>query len=1143
MRCSACGHDNPAGSLFCNACGARVGGAAPAPQAYTPPHLSEQILTSRAALVGERKQVTVLFADLKASMELLGGRDPEEARALIDPVLERMMEAVHRYEGTVNQVMGDGIMALFGAPLAHEDHAVRACYAALRMQETVARYAADLERREGLVVRIRVGLNSGEVVVRSIGNDLHMDYTAVGQTTHLAARMEQMAEPGSILITSSTLRLAEAAIGVRALGSRPVRGLDTLVEVYELLSAVPVRSVLKTAVAQNRSRFVGRQAELARLAAIATEAARGHGQIVALSGEPGVGKTRLVCEFVQAPHTRDWQVLECRALSYETSAAWAPVVHFLQRYLDLDARDGVAEIAEKVAGKLLALDASFAELIPPIVALLGVLPEHDAWYGLDTLERRRLALDALTRLVLKESERHPLMFVFEDLQWVDRETRAFIERLVERVVSARLMLLLDYRPEFAHEWTGLPGFTEIVLGPLAPEVAHELLDKMLGSDRDLAGLKELLVERSRGNAFFLEEMVHTLVDTRALVQEPGRYRLTRDLAALEIPATVQAVVAARIDHLALDEKLLLQSAAVVGMDVPAPLLHPLTELTIQELESALARLVSARFLETTTLYPDVEYRFRHPLTREVASASLLRERRRTLHARIVEVIETRYGTQLSSWIDQLARHASGGELWSKAVTYNRQAGARAAGHAANVDAVEAYQAALHALARLPQARETIEAAIDIRLDLVAPLLQLGRLDDVLTMSREAESRAEELGDNGRLARVYAHLVNYHYLRAETAAAIDYGHRYLEVVRSTGDAALQGLGRQYIGQSHHLRGEHAAAEEVLRANLTLDPDRNPTSYIASCGWLAWSLAERGDFESAYATLDRAHRTAERLGHAYGQAIAWGVAGLVALGRGHLMRAVPPLWRSLELTERKQLTVWQPIPSSLLGLAFVRLGHVPEGLRLLEHSLALSRRLGVRAYLARWTLNAAEGYLADRQLSRAVTTAHEALTLARAGGERAHEAYAQQLLGDLAEDQSSYEEALSLAEVLGLRPLAASVHWRLHRLHARYGRRAEAERYGAVAARQASELGLQPWPEWPAENGHVRRVVVVARSNADLYAFLAKELAGAHRITVVMDRRQAQQPERGGERRRQGQVDEDLRDWQLAMAAQAQDNGGG
>ena len=366
--CPTCGFANPPGFAFCGQCATPLTAApsmvAPSPQTYTPAHLAEKILTSKAALERERKQVTVLFADLKGSMELLADRDPEEARQLLDPVLERMMDAVHRYEGTVNQVMGDGIMALFGAPIAHEDHAVWACYAALAMQGAVKEYAAEVQHTRGVPIHIRVGLNAGEVVVRSIGSDLHMDYTAVGQTTHLAARMEQMAMPGSILITADVLRLAEGYVQVASLGLVAVKGLPAPAEVYEVTGAGPVRSRLQVAAVRGFTRFVGRDAELQTLNRALERAGAGQGQVMAVIGEPGVGKSRLFWEFIQSHRTHSWRILECRSVSYGKATAYLPVIDLLNAHCGVDTHDDTRGVREKVTGKLLTLDEPWSEPSP-----------------------------------------------------------------------------------------------------------------------------------------------------------------------------------------------------------------------------------------------------------------------------------------------------------------------------------------------------------------------------------------------------------------------------------------------------------------------------------------------------------------------------------------------------------------------------------------------------------------------------------------------------------------------------------------------------------------------------------------------------------------------------------------------------------
>ena len=456
--CAQCGSQVSPTAKFCPECAHPLSGAAgghprfAAPGSYTPKHLAEKILTSKSALEGERKQVTVLFADLKGSMELLADRDPEDARKILDPVLECMIDAVHRYEGTVNQVMGDGVMALFGAPLAHEDHAVRACYAALRMQETVKKLADEMRRSHAAVVKIRVGLHSGEVVVRAIGSDLHMDYTAVGQTTHLAARMEQLADPGAIVISPETLALVEGYIEAKSLGAVPVKGLAEPVETYEVTGAGPARTRLQAAARRGLVRFVGRDVEVEQLRKALDLARAGHGQLVAAVGEPGVGKSRLFHEFAHSHRTEDWLILEARSVSYGKATSYLPVIDLVKGYFNVNDRETHREIREKVTGKLLTLDRALEPTLPPLLALLDVPVEDAQWRAVDAPERRRRTLDAAKRLLLHESQLQPLLVVFEDLHWIDSETQAFLDSLVESLPTARLLLLVNYRPEYGHGW-------------------------------------------------------------------------------------------------------------------------------------------------------------------------------------------------------------------------------------------------------------------------------------------------------------------------------------------------------------------------------------------------------------------------------------------------------------------------------------------------------------------------------------------------------------------------------------------------------------------------------------------------------------------------------------------------------------------
>jgi class 3 adenylate cyclase len=506
-RCAACQTELPAGARFCFSCGQAVAAAVPpparSPESYTPKHLAERILTSKDALEGERKHVTVLFADLKGSMELLADRDPEEARRLLDPVLELMMDAVHRYEGTVNQVMGDGIMALFGAPLAHEDHAVRACYSALRMQDAVKAYAENVRRLHGVEVQIRVGVNSGEVVVRSIGSDLRVDYTAVGQTTHLAARMEQLATPGTIRVTNETVRLTEGYVEVRSLGPIPVKGLADPVDIYEVTGAGAVRTRLQASARRGLSRFVGRDPELEHLRRAQALAASGRGQVVAIVGEAGVGKSRLLYEFTHSHRLNDWLILESSSVSYGKATSYLPVIDLLKRYFKIQDRDERREIREKVTGKLLTLDRALEPTLPALRALLDVPVDDGPWPALDPAERRQRTLDAVKRLLLREAREQPLLVIFEDLHWVDGESQSLLDNIVDSLASSPVLLLVNYRPEYQHGWGSRTYYSQLRLDALPAESAGELLDTLLGGDATLAPLKEMLVRREpvlpRGN--------------------------------------------------------------------------------------------------------------------------------------------------------------------------------------------------------------------------------------------------------------------------------------------------------------------------------------------------------------------------------------------------------------------------------------------------------------------------------------------------------------------------------------------------------------------------------------------------------------------------------------------------------------------
>jgi len=1107
-RCPQCAFANPPQAKFCGQCAASLSGLLPVaispphaphsytPLSYTPGHLAEKILTSKAALEGERKQVTVLFADLKGSMELLADRDPEDARAILDPVLERMMAAVHRYEGTVNQVMGDGIMALFGAPIAHEDHAVRACYAALAMQASVHQYAAEVQRTKGVPIHIRVGLNAGEVVVRSIGSDLRMDYSAIGQTTHLAARMEQLATPGSIRLTAATLRLVEGLVQVMALGPVPVKGLAEPVEVFELVAASALRRRLQAAAARGLSPFVGRQAELAALQQALERARPGHGQVVAAVGEAGIGKSRLVYEFLHSHRTQGWQILESSSVSYGKATAYLPVCDLLKAYCHVEDRDDLRTVRAKLTGQILTLDDTLQDTVPAVLALFEALPADSPFLSMDPLQRRRHTLEALKRILLRESQVQPLLLVFEDLHWIDSETQAVLDTLVDSLPTARVLLLVNYRHEYQHSWGSKTFYTQLRLDPLPEASAETLLQTLLGDEPGLMPLTQLLIARTQGNPFFLEESVRTLVETRVLMGDRGAYHLAAHVGAaprgrpevgnhrglplqddIQIPATVQALRAARIDRLPPEDKHLLQTAAVIGTEVPWPLLQAIADTSEEALFRSLAQLRAAEFLYEASLFPERAYTFKHALTHEVAYGRLLHERRRALHIKIVDALEALSPDRLGEYAERLAHHALRGEMWDKALAYSRQAGKRAQDRGAFREAVTSYDQALDALDHLPESPDTAALGIELRRRLGGHLSLVGEQARSLALLGEAEARARQLGDRAQLGEVLARMVTVRWIVGDFDGALAAGLEALELAVTLEDPVLHVHASYRLGQVYTIIGDYSRAAEVLRRNVEALPRSTPgymrDRCIASQAWLAGVLSILGEFVEGRRYGEEALRLAMGDEPWVGDVprIVRTQLGWLYLGQGDQEAAIRVFEEGLALCRvTGQRVSFGPIAGGL-GEAYAHTGRLAEGLALLEEVHRHDLRTGALGggYVTHLRQLSAVYLLAGR-LDEAWQHACRALDLARQQKTRGEEVLALYQLGavhahasppDVQQAEARYREALMLAEALGMRPLQAHCHRGLGTLYAKIGRREQAHTELSTAIELYRAMAMTFW----------------------------------------------------------------------------------
>lgn len=1100
--CPACKALNPPNHKFCGECGQQLSpgvppepqpaaeSLSPSPDSYTPRHLVERILSSRVALEGERKHVTVLFADLKGSTELIQGLDPEDTRSFLDAALHIMMDGVHAYEGTVNQIMGDGIMALFGAPLAHEDHAVRACYAALAMQQGIRRYAEETMRLRGVPVRIRVGLNSGEVVVRTIANDLRMDYSAIGPTTHLAARMEQNARDGSTYMTPATARLVEGYVHAHSIGHIPVKGVPEPMEVFELDGMGPVRTRLQVSAARGLTKFVGRERELEVLRSALESSANGQGQMVALLGEAGTGKSRIVWEVTQAM-TEGWLVAQTSSTSYGKTGPYLPIIDMLKQYCGIEVGDDGQAIRDKITAKLKSLDnallptLSLLPNLPVFLTLLDVPVDPSAnsaeaeWQSMDPPQRRRRTLDAITAVLIAESRRQPLLLVVEDVQSVDAESRAVVDRLVESLPDQRIMLLVTFRQE-QHQPPPAPrpGFTQLLIEALPPESADELLNGLMGETEDLAEVKEFLIERTKGNPFFLEELVRTMLETGVLEGERGAYRVAKSLDSIQVPASVQAVLSARIDRLAPDDKRLLQAASVIGKDVPYPVLQAIAEYSGDDLQAAIDRLQNAQFLyPTREPGAEGECTFKHGLTREVAYEGLLLQRRRALHAQIVSAIEDLYAERLVEHVDRLAHHALSGEVWRKAVDYSRHVAAKAEQTAAYRAAIGALEQALVALEHLPSSPETKRESIDIRLELRSSLMPSGELHAMRDHLRVAEGLADELGDGARLARIYSYLGQYFAFMREPDMAIELGERAVELAKAHGDLGLVVLSSILAGEALFSAGEFRRCIAMQQRSLALLKGEHRYQRFGmtgvpaalSRGIVAFCSAELGEFTDGQTVSTEALQLAEEVNHPYTLEIVYLYDGFLHLTQGHLQVAIGSLTRAIELCRAWNFPVLLTTATARLGYAHVLSGYVDLGLPLLEQATAQADASGrhyEHATIVAWLAHA---YLLSGRLEDSIKQAKRAYELAEASKQQAKIAHALRILGEV-HSAGSFEQreeaehfsilALDLAVKLGMRPLQAHCHLGLSRLYQRQGLLADARAHitEAVWLYNALEMGF-------------------------------------------------------------------------------------
>ncbi len=859
---------------------------------------------------GERKQVTVLFADVSGSMDLAEGQDPEEWRKIMQRFFAILAGSVERFEGTVDKFTGDGIMAIFGAPIAHEDHAPRACYAALQMLDDVAEYAGELRRGLGLNFSTRIGINSGEVVVGAIGAGGKGEYTAIGHTVGLAQRMEALAEPGKAYLTESTATLAAGFLDLEELGRFEIKGASQPVEVFELAGVGAARSRLDLSRERGFSRFVGRSEEMATLEEALGRAESGAGAVVGIGAEPGIGKSRLTHEFSQRCRESGIEVFEAQAQSHGKSIPFMPVLQMLRAYFGIADGDADRIVREKIAGRALLLDPELAAELPLIFDFLGV-PDPDRPLAQMSPEARARALGKVVcRLINAPARRHTVVLVVEDLHWMDEGSNTMLDEMVNSVAGTHTLGVLNFRPEYSLGWDGSPIYRGISLEPLAQDDTRELLRDIAGEDPSLDGLDEPIHTRTAGNPFFVEEIVRELVEAGHFEGERGAYRLVRPVEEAGVPATVQAVLAARIDRLSPAAKQLLQVTSVIGKEVGERALGLTAGLSEEELNPALCELVDGGFLYEAELYPERVLAFRHPLTAEVAYGSQLAERRAATHAAAAYALTELESDRLDELAALVAHHMEEGNETLEAVRWFARA-AHWAGHTRPQDALRLWQRVTALLDELEETEETTALAVSSRMLQLEYAWRLGMdREDADALAADATAIAQRTGNVYALALLKLLTGARPGIADHSAEWVAAASEAIQLADETGDPALRIAVRGPGAYAHMCAGDldalEATADEMLE--LTAGDPLLGAGIVIDCP-IAWglmaksvALRERDRPQEAEELLEEALRLAGEQDDPETESWARGSRSLLLADRGETEAALALARRNCELTER-------------------------------------------------------------------------------------------------------------------------------------------------------------------------------------------------------------------------------------------------
>jgi class 3 adenylate cyclase/tetratricopeptide (TPR) repeat protein len=1085
--CSKCNFSNPPQFKFCGECGQDLTQPPSAhpidysqPESYTPKFLADKILTTRSSIEGERKLVTVLFADVANYTSISEKLDPEGIHQIMDGCFKILMDEIHKYEGTINQFTGDGVMALFGAPVAHEDHAQRACYAALSIQKALVNYEEKIKKDFGADFKMRIGLNSGPVIVGSIGDDLRMDYTAVGDTSNLASRIENMAGPGSCLASGHTYKLARDFFEFKSLGKMEVKGKEEPQKIFKLIKTGEVDTRIGASAAKGLTRFVGREKSIASLMEAFEKTQSGSGQIVGVVGEAGVGKSRLLLEFKKRLSYDNIIYLEGRCLQYGSTMVYLPVLDILRSYFEIKEGDQELLIKKKMEEKILQLDEKLRGVLPAFHELLSLKVQDQAYQKLEPMQKREKAFEAIGDLLVRESQNRPIILVVEDLHWIDKTSEEFLSYLIEWLANCHILLVILYRPEYTHTWGSKSYYSQIGLDQLPTRTSTELIQSILEKGEMVPELKELILSRAAGNPLFMEELTHSLLENGSIQKKNHQYVLSSKASDIQVPDTIQGIIAARMDRLEDNLKRTMQVASVIGRDFAFRILQTITGMR-EELKSYLLNLQGLEFIYEKSLFPELEYIFKHALTQEVAYNSLLLKRRTEIHEKIGRAIEELYLERLEEFYEMLAYHYSKSENSEKAYQYLKLSGDKAMKNYSNSEALRFYEEAFEVLGKMPETEGNKKEQIEVRISMAGPMLYLNWPEGSFENLREGVRLSKELGDEKNLAYLQTLTgVYYAWKKGDLLLGIKYCENSFKESEKINDIGLMASAGGYLCLLYWWSGKCRSVIDVAPKVIAMLEKTQRQSeafgrpfnlYSVIHAWYANCMAMLGNFRKATVLLEEGLDFGLKIKDPRALAVLELQSGWVHNFRADGKSALAHLQSCIKYCEEAQFPLFG-IAQANLGWSYFLLGDLNSAHKYMEKGLKFYKATGAEIdlglfYWLRGTIDLESGDLENAQ-----NHAEKALKLSQNIHQKWIEGFVWILLGRIAgkADHSQVDKAhefflqgIKILDDLKLRALYAPGYYYLGELYADAGQKDKSVETFKTAEKLFREMGMDYWLE--------------------------------------------------------------------------------